>query len=331
MSKQSAPLRVVFMGTPEFAATILKHLLESSLVKVVAVYAQPDRPAGRGKLFKQPEVKQLALSKGLPVEQPLHFKESQATAHLAEYAPDILVVAAYGLILPQAVLDIPKLLPINVHASLLPRLRGAAPIQRAIMEKHVVTGITIMQMTAGLDSGPMLLQRSLAIGIDDTSASLHAELAEMGGKLLLESIGKLVEGSLEAIEQDHARATHAPKLRKEESLIDLQQDCVSVHAQIRGLTPWPGANLILCRKGHEDMKISIAPGKLPVKLFDTAECKPKVGSILGLEGENLLVALNDGPYALSSLCPSGKKPMTGRAFYNGYLAKAENPFFALNG
>ncbi len=329
MQKEQQPLRAVFMGTPQFAATILEHVLKSPLVEVVAVYAQPDRPAGRGKNLKEPEVKVLAKAHGLTVEQPLNFKDEADVARLASYKPDVLLVAAYGLILPQKVLDIPRLLPINVHASLLPHLRGAAPIQRAIMQGHVVTGISIMHMQAGLDSGPILLQRSLAIGLEDTSASLHEELAQMGGILLVESLATLAKGGLAGIEQDKARVSFAPKLAKEESLIDLRLSCTAIHALIRGLTPWPAASLMLRRDGHEDLKVQMTHGILPKTLFPSDEEKPRAGSILGLEGDNLLLATGDGAYALTSLCPAGKKPMTGRAFFNGYVASAHNAHFVI--
>lgn len=347
------------MGTPGFAATILEHVLQSPLVHVAAVYCQPDRPAGRGKAMKAPEVKVLAEARGLPVEQPLNFKSDDAVARLAGYEPDVLLVAAYGLILPQRVLDIPRLLPINVHASLLPRLRGAAPIQRAIMQGDVVTGVTIMHMEAGLDSGPILMQRAVGIGLDDTSATLHDELAHEGGLLLLEALERLANGSLGRIPQDAAKATHAAKLTKAESLIDLRLTAQALHALIRGLTPWPGASLRLCRAGQPDLTIQAlpgifplpegmraslrqqgilpaegapqaAPGDIPGNASDTLPGKLP-GTIIGVEEDALLVACGDGVYAFSRLCPPGKKPMTGRAFHNGYLAGASQAVFALEG
>ena len=337
------PLRAVFMGTPGFAATILEHVLQSPLVNVAAVYCQPDRPAGRGKALKAPEVKVLAEAHGIPVEQPLHFKNDTDVARLAAYAPDVLLVAAYGLILPQRVLDIPRLLPINVHASLLPRLRGAAPIQRAIMQGDVVTGITIMHMEAGLDSGPILMQRAVGIDLNDTSATLHDELAHEGGLLLLEALERLANGSLSRIPQDAAKATHAAKLTKAESLVDLSLSAQSLHAVIRGLTPWPGASLRLCREGQPEMTIQALPGIFPLPETMHASMREKgilpaegaplaaPGTILGVENEALLVACGDGVYAFSRLCPAGKKPMSGRAFYNGYLAGASHALFALEG
>ncbi len=191
-------LRAVFMGTPAFAATILERLLPAEFVNIVAVYTQPDRPAGRGNSLCRPPVKELAEQRGIAVEQPQDFKKTPqgdaAVAALAAYAPDVLLVAAYGLILPQRVLDIPRRMPLNVHASLLPKYRGAAPIQRAIMQGEAVTGVTIMRMEAGLDTGPIPLQRAVGIGFNDTSAVMHEELAAEGADLLIMALQRLSAG-----------------------------------------------------------------------------------------------------------------------------------------
>ena len=318
-------LSAVFMGTPQFAATILQKVLDSSLVTVKAVYTQPDRPAGRGKALKASEVKELALAHGLPVLQPLRFAEPGAVETLAAFKPDLLLVAAYGLILPQRVLDIPLLYPLNVHASLLPRYRGAAPIQRAVMAGDTVTGVTIMKMEAGLDSGPMMLQQAMGIGINDTAGQLHIELAEAGAALLLESIKRISEGREQLTQQESLKVSVAPKLTKEEGLVDFSRSVAEVHAHIRGVTPWPGARLVLKREGQEDLFLTAEPGPYPfhalsLPRFAADEGAP--GSIAGLAEGTLLVRCKDGYYAFSSLRPAGKKVMTGQSFYNGYLASA---------
>ena len=344
------PLRAVFMGTPGFAAAILQRVLEAGHVQVVAAYTQPDRPAGRGKALKAPEVKVLAEERGIPVHQPLNFKATAdgdaAVATLAAYQPDVLIVAAYGLILPQRVLNIPRLMPINVHASLLPKYRGAAPIQRAIISGDAVTGITIMRMEAGLDTGPILMQRAVGIDLNDTSATLHDELAREGGELLILALERLSGGALHAIPQDNARATHAAKLSKEEGSLDFTLSCRALHAHIRGITPWPGASMILHRKGQEDAVIQVAPGlfPLPVSMQEAAAVfaqqaggdreTPGSGAaastshIIGVVEGALLISCADGCYAFTSLRPAGRKAMDGRAFFNGYLAGHEDIFFS---
>lgn len=333
----NAPLRVVFMGTPDFAATILEQLTQSPHAEVAAVYTQPDRPAGRGRKLTPPAVKTLAERHGIPVYQPLNFKQDAAgdaaCAELAALAPDVLVVAAYGLILPQRVLDIPRLMPVNVHASLLPKYRGAAPIQRAVMSGDPVTGVTIMRMEAGLDTGPILMQRAVGIDINDTSASLHEELAREGAELLLMALERLRAGALGAIAQDNAGATYAAKLSKEESRLDLTLTPARLHALIRGLTPWPGALLTLERHGQPPLPVQAAPGLFPLPEAMQALCTEKEasttpGSILGVTGNALLVRLGEGCYAFTELRPAGRPAMDGASFANGYLAGCEGARFS---
>ena len=334
-------LRAVFMGTPAFAATILERLLPAGFLDVVAVYTQPDRPAGRGKQLSRPPVKELAERHGIAVEQPLDFKKTPegdaAVAALAAYAPDVLLVAAYGLILPQRVLDIPRLMPLNVHASLLPKYRGAAPIQRAIMQGEAVTGVTIMRMEAGLDTGPILLQRAVGIGINDTSATLHDELAREGAVLLLMALQRLAAGRVQEIPQESARATHAPKLSKEEGLLDFSLSARALHAHTRGVTPWPGASLVLCREGQPDLDVQVEPGVFPlteemVQSATAGDEKEPQGAcscarLVGQAEGALLLSCGDGAYAFTSFKPSGRKRMDAAAFYNGYIAGARNVRF----
>ena len=198
------------MGTPDFAAEILKKLLAWDGGEVVAAYTQPDRPCGRGLECRPSPVKVLAEEHGVPVFQPENFKNREDIDQLAALEPDVLAVAAYGLILPQAVLDIPRLMPVNMHASLLPKYRGAAPIQRAIQNGEHATGITIMRMEAGLDSGPILLQRAVGIGMDEHAGEIHDQLADLGGVFLVEALDRLKAGTLPLIPQDNDVATYAP-------------------------------------------------------------------------------------------------------------------------
>lgn len=342
-AKAKPPLRAVFMGTPDFAATILGHVLESPIVSVVAAYTQPDRPAGRGRQLRLPPVKELALQHGIPVHQPLNFRNTPegnaAVEELSAYRPDVLLVAAYGLILPQRVLDIPAMMPINVHASLLPKYRGAAPIQRAIMNGDAVTGVTIMRMEAGLDTGPILMQRAVGIGLQDTSSALHDELAQEGADLLVSALERLSSGILQAMPQDESRASHAAKLRKEEALLDFSLDSRTLHARIRGLTPWPGAVMKLRRQGQEELTVHAEPGVFP-HTSDILDCLQssesggeygRGGNIAGVCGNVLLVFCAGGTYAFSSLRPAGKKSMDGKAFFNGYLAGFGEAYFAGTG
>ncbi|GAB1410712.1 methionyl-tRNA formyltransferase [Desulfovibrionales bacterium] len=310
-------IKAVFMGTPDFAAVSLRHVLDWNGCQVVGVYCQPDRPCGRGQVCTPSPVKVLAMEAGLPVFQPEHFKDQAQVQELAALAPDVLLVAAYGLILPQTVLDIPPLGAINVHASLLPEYRGAAPIHRAIVDGRHVTGITIMQMEAGLDSGDILLQRSLAIGIDDTAQSLHDELADLGGRLLVQALTKLPEGGLVRIAQDHDRATYAPKLRKEEGRIDWNQPALTVHNRIRGLFPWPGSWFDWNGMPGKPVRLTVYPGKIG----DTRPAHVEPGQIVGVVDGDVLIACADRMYTVPTIKPANSKPLHGQEFYCGYLSR----------
>ncbi len=234
--RMSQALRIVFAGTPEFAAEHLKALLDTPH-RIVAVYTQPDRPAGRGQKLMPSAVKSLALEHGLPVMQPQSLRNAEAQAELAALRADLMVVVAYGLILPQAVLDIPRLGCINSHASLLPRWRGAAPIQRAVEAGDAESGVTVMQMEAGLDTGPMLLKVSTPISAADTGGSLHDRLAALGPKAVVEAIAGLAAGTLHGEVQDDALATYAHKLNKDEARLDWSRPAVELERQVRAFTP----------------------------------------------------------------------------------------------
>lgn len=232
-------MRLVFAGTPDFAATALKSLLQTDH-DLVAVYSQPDRPAGRGRKLTPSPVKQVALDAGIPVYQPETLKTAEAQETLRALNADVMVVAAYGLILPAAVLSIPRYGCLNIHASLLPLWRGAAPIQRAIAAGDRETGITIMQMDAGLDTGDMLLKTATPIEESDTGGSLHDRLATMGGQAIVDALKSLETGTLTAEPQNSKKACYAHKLTKEEGHIDWTEDASSINRTIRAFNPWPG-------------------------------------------------------------------------------------------
>ncbi len=237
----AGPLRVVFAGTPEFAAVCLDGLLEAGGVDVVAVYTQPDRPAGRGRRLRPGPVKERAQAVGIPVEQPAGLRDDAVLARLAEYAPDLLVVVAYGLLLPRAVLDLPRHGAVNVHASLLPRWRGAAPIQHALLAGDRETGISIMAMDEGLDTGPVLARRAIAIAEDETAESLHDRLAVLGRDLLVETLPAIAAGTLRPEPQPEAGATYAHKIAKTDAEIDWREPAAVVDRRIRAFRPWPVA------------------------------------------------------------------------------------------
>jgi methionyl-tRNA formyltransferase len=236
-------MRIIFAGTPEFAVPTLKMLLASGH-EICAVYTQPDRPAGRGRKIHLSPVKQTALAAGLPVLQPDSLKSAEAVGRLAAFEPDVMVVVAYGMILPQAVLDVPKYGCLNVHASLLPRWRGAAPIQRALMAGDPETGVTIMRITLKLDAGDMLHKEVIPIGAEDTAGDLHDKLAALG-PIGLEKVLRQVEtGTVRAEPQDEAWVTYAAKLEKSEAELDWRKSADELDRQVRGLNPWPVAQTL---------------------------------------------------------------------------------------
>lgn len=308
------------MGTPDFAAAVLAKVLDAGAARVVGVYTQPDRPCGRGHKCQPSPVKLLALEEDLPYYQPLNFKDPAAVAELAALRPDVLLVAAYGLILPQSVLDVPRLGPWNVHASLLPRYRGAAPIQRAIMDGERQTGVTIMRMEAGLDTGPMLLKHAILIGADETAGSLHDRLASLGGDMAVETLKLLSGGPVHPEPQDGSQATYAAKLTKEDTQIDWARPASQVHDHIRAMHPRPGAFFSVEFPGeNRQIRLQASPGSfLPGLPPDTPP-----GRILGLSGGLLQIACTDGIYQIPSVKPEGKKFMDAQAFACGYLNKID--------
>ncbi len=257
--------RLVFMGTPEFAVPILSALAEQ--YQVVAVYTRVDKPAGRGKELAESPVKQRARELALPIEQPRTLRHEEAQARLRDYHPDLIVVAAYGLILPQGVLDIPPHGCINTHGSLLPRWRGAAPITHAILAGDVETGITLMQMEAGLDTGPIISMHRLPIARDDTTASLSEKLSRLSAGMLIETLPAWVEGKITPVPQPEAGVTYAGMIKKEDGLIDWTRPAVEIDRAVRAYNPWPTAYtywnnslLKLWRSDYSDVMVSEPPG-----------------------------------------------------------------------
>lgn len=314
--------RIVFMGTPEFAAASLQRLAAWPRGQIVAVYTQPDRPAGRGHKLCASPVKQLAQRLGLPVFQPATLRDAAAQAQLAALAPDVLAVAAYGLILPDAVLAMPTMDALNVHASLLPGLRGAAPIQRAIMEgwrPDARAGISIMRVVSKLDAGPVFAMDGLPIG-EHTAGSLHDALALMGANLLVDVLDALLEGRATAQPQSDALATYAPKISREDGFIDWSLDAVRAHALVRGVTPWPGARTVIeCRcanTGGVVLPLILSPGSIG---------GPVEGATPGTvrhDAQGLSIACADRWYVLDRVRPQGKKDMSARDLLNGLLQGA---------
>ena len=284
------PLRVVFAGTPEFAAVSLEALIKQQQalnISIVAVYSQPDRKAGRGQKLAASAVKQVALSHDIAVEQPETFKKSSiegvtARQILKDYQPDVMIVAAYGLILPVGVLNTPTYGCLNIHASLLPRWRGAAPIHRALLAGDSETGITIMQMDKGLDTGDMLYKVSASIESDDTAASLHDKMAELGATAIITVLQDLPHYQAQAIVQDDSQANYAEKLVKTEGEIDWTQSATVIERQIRGLTPWPGAYTFLA---GQRVKILAS---LPVNASQPTD--KQAGTVISVGRKAILVA-----------------------------------------
>ncbi len=250
--------KIVFMGTPDFAVPALQRLIAAH--EVIGVVTQPDRPAGRSRQVQMSPVKQAALEAGIPVFQPEKIRRPDAVEALKQWSPDAYVVAAFGQILPQAVLDIPPHGSINIHASLLPRWRGAAPIQAAIRAGDSETGITIMKMDAGLDTGPMLSQRAITIAPDETGATLHDKLAVLGGDLLIETLPGILSGDILPQPQDDAQATLAPRIGKEEGHIDWTQPAALIERTVRAFTPWPGTTTFWNQQGLKILSGRVIPG-----------------------------------------------------------------------
>lgn len=300
------PLRLAFAGTPPFAATILQALLDAARDEVVAVYTQPDRGAGRGRRTRPGAVKALAAGHGLPVHQPASLRGETVAAELAALEPDVLVVAAYGLLLPGAVLETPRLGCLNVHASLLPRWRGAAPVQRALLAGDERTGITIMRMTRGLDSGPLVLQRACPIEANDTAGTLAQRLATLGGECLLEALEAAAAGTLVAEPQDETRVTYAPKIAPDEAHLDWRRPAAELERCVRAFNPRPGATLVVAGR---ELKVWAAEA-----LATPASREP--GTVLAAGATGIDVATGAGVLRLRRVQAPGRRPVAAAAYVN---------------
>ncbi len=298
-------LRVIFMGTPDFAVPTLQTLLDLPDVSVVAVATQPDRPAGRGRALVASPVKQVAEAAGVPVLQPRGYrKHPDAVEALRAYEPDLFVVAAYGLILPASVLAIPRLGSLNVHASLLPRWRGAAPITYALLEGDRVTGVTIMLMDEGMDTGPMLTQREAAIGDDDTTASLGERLARVGADLLRETLPRWVAGELTPQTQPTEGVTYTRLVQKEDGAIDWRRPAAAIARAVRAYQPWPTAYTVWADQPLKILRASVVPGQ------------GEPGQVIAVPG-GVAVVTGEDALRLDEVQPAGRRAMPGRAFVNG--------------
>lgn len=312
----SHSLRVIFAGTPDFAASALDALIKNKKntgndIEVIAVYTQPDRPAGRGRQLKASPVKELALEHSIEVHQPLNFKQQDDLDTLKQLKPDLMIVAAYGIILPESVLNTPSLGCINIHASLLPRWRGAAPIQRAIISGDTQTGITIMQMDKGLDTGDMILKTTCDIDANDTGSSLHDKLAELGASTMLEALKLIQQEEITTTKQDDTQACYAHKLNKEEALIDWQQSAEQISQQVRAFNSWPVAQTHFDKKIIRIWQANISDGS------SLSNSNNIAGEILNVNKEGIIVGCGKGYIVIIELQLSGAKRMLVKDLLNG--------------
>jgi methionyl-tRNA formyltransferase len=295
-------MNIIFMGTPEFAVPCLRKLVEHGY-KIVGVVTQPDRPVGRKRTLTPPPVKVEAERHGIPVLQPEKLRDPDALKQVTSLQPDLIVTAAYGQILPESLLCVPTHGCINVHASLLPKYRGGAPIHRSIIEGEKETGVTIMYMVKALDAGDMISKVVVPIEIEDTIGTLHDKLSEAGSDLLIQTLPDLLSGKITAAPQDHEKATYAPNLSREDERIDWSQHSLSIYNRIRGLNPWPVAFTTL---NGEVMKI----WKAEVPSSESKSIgKNLPGTVVEIDSEGIVVATGDGTISLQEIQPAGKKRM----------------------
>jgi methionyl-tRNA formyltransferase len=300
-------VRIVFAGTPEFSVPAL-DALQGAGFRIVAVYTQPDRPAGRGRTLKPAPVKRRAMALGLPVEQPASLRVAESVDRLAEYRADLMVVVAYGLILPQKVLDTPRLGCLNIHASLLPRWRGAAPIQRAILAGDEETGITIMKMDEGLDTGPVLLRRPLSIGQEETAGHLHDRLARLGAEAIVSAIHEWTSGQIEPDPQPEQGVTYAAKIQKAEARIDWQSSAEEIGRHVRAFNPWPVAET-----SWDGRQLRIWEARALTGQADRAP-----GTVVEAAAGRIVVATPDGLLQLLRLQLPGKRPVSASELLNSH-------------
>ncbi len=298
-------MRIVFMGTPEFAVPCLQKLIDCGH-EVTGVFTQPDKPQGRKMILTPPPVKELALANGIPVYQPVKMRDGTALEMMKEANPELAIVVAYGKILPKEILELPKYGCINIHASLLPKLRGAGPIQWSVINGFEKTGVTSMQMDEGLDTGDMLISREIEIGENDTAGDMHDKLSVLGAEVLEETINALIAGKLNPEKQNHDEFTYAPMLSKELSPIDWNAPAREVHNKIRGLSPWPSATAVL---GGKKVKIH--------KSILAGDAGKSAGEVVE-NGKRLVVSCGDGKcIEIINLQAEGKKAMSAADFMRG--------------
>ena len=300
-------MKIVFMGTPDFAVPSLKALAEAGY-EICGVFTQPDKPKNRGMKLQQSPVKQYALEAGLSVYQPAKMRDGEALAILRELKPDLIAVAAYGKILPVDILELPRLGCVNVHSSLLPKYRGAAPINWAILNGEEETGVTIMYMAEGMDTGDILAQAKTPIDINENAAQLFDRLAQLGADLLVEMVKGLEAGTVKPVPQDESRASHASMLSREQSPMDWTRTARQLHDQVRGLFPWPAATTVL-----DGVRCKILRTALSGETTNKAP-----GVVLQADKKGLRIACGDGALDILELQPDGKKVMAAAAFLLGH-------------
>lgn len=296
-------IKIVFMGSPDFSLQSLRLLAER--YQVVGVVTQPDRASGRGRELKAPPVKTLALELNIPFIQPEKLREPEAMQQLREWNPDLIIVAAFGQLLRKDVLDLPKYGCINIHASLLPRWRGAAPINAAILAGDEETGITIMKMDVGLDTGPMLVKKSIRIRRDDTAGSVFQALSTLGANLLIETLPDYLAGTITPIPQTEEGATYAPMLKKQDGLLDFTRPAFELERRVRAMHPWPGAWFEWNGNVLKVLRASVSEEK-----------GPSIGSRFMVEGRPAIMSV-DGALVMDEVQPAGKKAMPGKSFLSG--------------
>ncbi|MDF2834658.1 MAG: methionyl-tRNA formyltransferase [Paenibacillus sp.] len=322
-------MRIVFMGTPEFAVPSLRLLSESGY-EIAAVVTQPDRPKGRKKTLTPPPVKEAALSLGLPVLQPERMRSAEAVEAIRELAPELIVTAAYGQILPKAVLDIPRLGCINVHGSLLPKYRGGAPIQRSIINGEAKTGVTIMYMAEGLDTGDMISVIELPIGDEDTSGTMFEKLSLAGAKLLGETLPSIIDGTAKSVAQNDAEATYAPNLTREDERMDWNKSARELFNQVRGLSPMAGAFTYLGGEVFKVRSCEVAGGKTASVSSGAGTAGQAGGALPGTVIEagagGIVVQTGEGKLLLTEIQPAGKRAMSAAEWLKGARLEAGTLF-----
>jgi len=300
-------MNIVYMGTPRFAVPTLEAILQA-VHRVVAVYTQPDRPKGRGQQLAASPVKECAVAHGLAVEQPERVRRPEVVERIREMQPDCIVVVGYGQIIPQSIIDIPRLGIVNVHASLLPKYRGAGPIQWAIANGETVTGVTTMKIDAGLDTGDILLMRETAIGGEENAVELGERLSRMGAGLLVETLTGLEAGSIVPVPQDSASSSHAPILKKEDGLVDWQMPAERIHCRVRGFFPWPG-----CYSTFRNQRLHVWKARV------SGESAGQAPGVIYGRNSRLFASCGEGSeLELLEVQVEGRKRMDGSAFLNGH-------------